>query len=505
MPLGYETYKEAAKSFDWGERWQLFEGDRESFNIATECLARHNDDAMAARLAFDDGSTASHTVGEIDRSASRFANFLADRGVDEGDRVAVMLDPSRPFYVSLFGTLRRGAVAVPMTTLFGPDSIAYRLSDSDAKLLVTHPEKDGDIPGTSQVETIFVSDALYPHVEDYSASFEPSTAAADTSVLQYTSGTTGKAKGTEMTHKSLTYTAVNLLFARGLRPEDEYFCPSKPSWAQGLWLGILGPLALGNTAGNYAGKFDPDTLLAALEAFEITNMSIAPTILRTIRSEGIAADYDLSLERITSSGERLDEQTQRYFIENLGISVGNTYGVSEFGAVTMDFQGFADWEIRPGSIGKPLPGLEVAIIDEEGDQLPPGETGEIAILRDGEWFGTGDSGMVDGDGYFWHKGRKDDVIITAGYRVDPHEVENTILGLDEVQEVAVIGRDDEERTNLVTAIVRVDADDEERMREDIKEHVKADLGKHKYPRVVEFVDDFPRTESGKKIRYADLE
>jgi acetyl-CoA synthetase len=504
VPLGYSTYEAAAASFEWDDRWQLFDGSRDSFNIAHECLERHDNDATAVRIAFDDGSTATHTVGEIDRLSSQFANFLADRGVEKGDRVAIMLDPRLDFYATLFGTLKCGAVCVPMTILFGPDSIEYRLTDSESKMLVTLSEKADELPTDAYVDVVVVEDDLRSRLESYPETYEWETTAADHSVLQYTSGTTGKAKGTQMTHKSLTYTAVNLLFSRGIRPEDKYFCPSKPSWAQGIWLGVLGPLAVGNAAGNSSGRFDPEILLAGLEAFEITNMSAAPTVLRKIKTSGKAPEYDLRLERMTSSGERLDIDTQEYFLEELGIPVGNTYGVSEFGAVTMDFLGFDDWEIKPGSIGKPLPGLEVAVIDDDGEVLQAGETGEIAIFRDGDWFRTGDSGKVDQDGYFWHRGRKDDVIITAGYRVDPYEVDNAINKHSDVQEVAVVGSENEERTNVVKAFVKTSASDTDALAEEIKEMVKAELGKHKYPREIEFVDEFPRTKSGDKIRRKDL-
>lgn len=505
MALGYETYEQAAAQFSWEERWELFDGDRDSFNIAHECIDRHDDEMTAARVKFDDGRTETYDIGTIRRQSGQFANALKARGIQKGDHVAVMLDPGLELYTSLFGNLKRGAIHVQMSPLFGSDSIAYRIEDSDADLLVTMADKVEDIPETVDIDTLVVEDDLDGFLSGHPVEFDWETSADDISVLQYTSGTTGRPSGTPMRHKTVTFVAVRMQFAYGLRPTDRFFCTSSPSWAHGLWMGTLGPLALGNTVGAYAGAFDVKTVLEALEEFEITNFTAAATALRQFINHPTLDTYDLSaLERVATGGEKVDDWTQRELIERLDVSVSDVYGISEFGGIIMNYNGFDDWEVKLGSIGKPFPGFEVAVIDDDGETLPPGETGEIAVKRDGEWFRAGDLASMDADGYYWFKGRKDDVIISSGYRIDPVEIEKSLLNHDNVLETAVTGVPDDNRGKIVKAYIKSNQPDTAEFRTELQEVVKADLGKHEYPREIEFVDEFPRTPDGTKIKRSEL-
>lgn len=501
----YETYQEAAESFSWDDRWELFDGTRESFNITHECIDRRDDDATAVRLKFASGRTETYSVGEIRRGASQFANALDARGLEQGDRIAVMLDPRYELYVAMFGIWKFGGIYVQLSPMFGPDAVEYRLEDSDADVVITtRAAAEETVPADLGVEVVTVEDDFEDLLSGQSTAYEATTGAKDISAIQYTSGTSGRPSATEMRHDTITYVAVRSKFAYGIRAEDRFFCTSSPAWAHGLWIGTTAPLALDTAVGAYSGAFDPAAALDALDEFGITNLTAAATAFRKIKTSGLLEAYDLQVDRVATAGEAMDTETQAFFQEKLGVQVADVYGVSEFGGIIMNYNGFEDWESKLGSIGKPFPGLTVAVIDDEGERCPPGEVGEIAVERGGEWFRTGDAGMVDEDGYYWHKGRKDDVIISSGYRIDPHEVENSLLALSEVVKAAVIESPDEERGNIVKAFVKTDAEESDALRERLKTGVKEDLSRHEYPREVEFVDEFPRTEAGGKIQRTKL-
>jgi acetyl-CoA synthetase len=500
MELSYDTYEQAVSDFEWSDRWDVFDGDPDAFNLAHECLDRWDDDRTAARIQFDDERRETYDVGEIRRPAAQFAHALADNGIGAGDPVAVMLEPSLELYAAMFGIFKRGAVYVPMFNLFGPDAIEYRLADSGADLLVTTATKaDDDVPDTVGCEVIRAPDGFDTYVRGYPTTYAGETSADDVSVIQYTSGTTGTPKGYRMRHKTLTQSIVTFLFAYGVRETDVYCNPSPPAWAHGLWMGTLAPLSIGTAAGAYAGKFDPETLLAGLEAFQTTNLAAAATAFRQLANSGALADYDLTLERVSSTGEPMDTETYRTLRDTLEVSVADVYGISEFGPIVANYNGFEGWEPKVDSIGKPLPGLAVKILDEDGAEVPVGEVGEICVERGEEWIRSGDAGMRDEDGYFYHKGRVDDVIISAGWRIDPHEVEAAVLAHPAVAECAVVASPDDVRGHVVKAFVvtdeRTEATDD--LRESIQQTVKDDLSKHEYPREVEFVDELPYTESGK--------
>jgi acetyl-CoA synthetase len=503
MAFDFETYDQAVANFDWSEKWEVFDGSPDSFNIAHECLERHDDAATALRIIFDDGSTAIHAFGEVDRLSSQFANFLADRGVEKGDRVAVMLEPRLELYACMFGTMKRGAVYVPLYYLFGPDAIEYRMADSDASVLVTTADKDGESVPTLDAEVVHV-EGFELMVSEYPTTFESDTGVDDLAIVQYTSGTTGQPKGTEMPHKAATNLAPILKLGYGLQPEDRFMCVSPVAWAHGIWIGTIGPVTLGNAAGAYSGKFDPETVVSGLVDLEITNMTATATALRKLVRSGHMDDYDLSLERIATVGEKMDTDTYQRLQDITGARVADIYGVSEYGGVSMDYLGFEDWEVRLGSIGKPFPGMEVAVIDEEGEAVPTGEVGEIAVRRGDGWFRTGDAGMVDEDGYYWHKGRMDDVIISSGYRIGPHEVEDALMNHDDVDDVAVVASPDDERGNIVKAFVRTSLAETDDLKAELRAFVKSELSKHEYPREIEFVDEFPRTTTSNKIKRKEL-
>ena len=494
----YRTYEEAKEKFNFEQVWELFDGNVERFNIAHECIDRHVGTGMALRIKFDDGHIERYSFDEISKWSSHFANGLEKLNVDFGDRVAIMLDPSFEFYVSLFGTLKRGAVVVPCFPLFGPEALGYRLKDSEAKLLVTTEEKIKLVDRQSNIKIITVGSPFQKLLERQGNQYEVRTSAKDISVYQYTSGTTRKyPEAIKHYHRSIVNLMPAAIFGRGLRKGDRFFCPSSPAWGHGLWIGTFAPLVLGVAAGAYSGKFDVKRLLEALEEFEINNISAAPTVFRMIKNSGLLGNYHLRIKKIHYTGEPLDLETFNFLKETFGVSPISGYGSTEVGAIIYNYAGLDQYVVKPGSLGKPMPGLEVELIDEAGNEVPQGQIGEIAVKRRGEWFRVKDAAIVDEEGYFWHKGRVDDIIISAGWTISPNEVEDVLRTHPTVKEAAVVGIPDQERGQIVKAFIVTDLEPDSELKKELQDFVKNKLSKHEYPREIEFVKVFPKTEGGK--------
>jgi len=495
----YKSYEEARGKFTWDQVWELFDGGRDHFNLAHECIDRHVGKGTAIRLKFDDGHTEKYTFDEISRWSSQFANALKDLGIHQGDRVTIMLDPSKEFYISLFGAFKLGCHVVPCFTLFGPDSVEYRIKDSGSKVLVTTEEKAKEIDRHLLKEIITVGKGFEELMRDKPASFKVHpTEAKDIAVLQYTSGTTKKfPDAVNHFHKSVYTAMANGIFVIGLRPGDRYFCPSSPAWGYGMWYGTTVPLALGVAVGAYSGRFDEKRIMEALEEFEINNFSAAPTVYRRMKNSGLIDNYTFKINKMSYSGEPFDLDTFEFIKNKFGVSPCSFYGSTEVGVILSNFGGLEEWVVKPGSLGKPMMGLEVAIIDKEGNLLPQGTSGEIAVRRHKEWFYVKDIGTVDEDGYFWCKGRSDDVIISAGWTISSTEIESTLSLHPDVLEAAVIPVPDEDRGHVARAYVQTHREPSQDLIKELQEFVKERLGKFEYPRQVEFLDTIPKTVGGK--------
>lgn len=494
----YKTYEEAKENFQWSQAWELFDGNDKNFNITHECIDRHPAEETAVRIKFEDGHAETYSFGIISRLSSRFANALEAQGINFGDRVTIMLDPSLEFYVTLFGTLKRGAIVVPCFPLFGPDALKQRLEDSGSKLLVTTKEKKDLVDKDSKVEIITVGSQLNQFLEKEPETYESKTAPSDLSVYQYTSGTTRKyAEAVKHYHRSIVNLMPAAIFGRGVKRGDRFFCPSSPAWGHGLWIGTFAPLALGVTIHSYSGKFNVETILQAMEEFEISHISAAATVYRMIKNSGLVNRYKLSLKKINYGGEPIDPDTFKFLEETSGVSPISGYGSTEVGPIIYNYAGFENYTVKPGSLGKPMPGIEVKLLDEAGNDTPQGQTGEIAIKRRGQWFRAKDAAVVDEDGYFWHKGRVDDIIISAGWTISPGEVEDVLLGHPAVKEVAVIGVPDKERGQIVKAVIVPKCKPSEELKKELQDVVRDRLSKHEYPRAIEFMEALPKTEGGK--------
>ncbi len=495
MKLQYRTYEEAERNFTWNERWEVFDKPPENLNIAYECVDRHPKEKTAIRLVFDSGKRETYTFEELSRLTSQFANMLKRQGINTGDRVAIILNPSLEYYVSFFGSLKRGAVAVPCYTLLGPEGLEYRLHESNAKMAIIDRAK-ADLVNPGLVSHLIAADDLRGLLQKEDEHYISNTSADTLAVVQFSSGTTGLPKQVLYNHGAVSVTAVYARFWIGLRDGDKYMCTSSPAWGHGIWYGNVGPMIFGNGIGAYSGRFIPEVFLDGLERFEITNVSAIPRVYRMIMDCGKLDNYHLRLKQASYTGSSMDKEVTQYFLDKLGIYIRSTYGNTEAGPIVIDYA-FDDYKPRIGSAGRPMLGTRLVALDDNGKELPSGEVGEIAVWRKGKWNPIGDFGSFDEAGYLWPKGRSDDVIKSSGFRIGPFEIESVLEKHPAVQKAAVVGSPDKERGEIVKAFIVTDRQPSEQLKLEIQEFVKSRLSMHEYPKEIEFIDTIPETPDGK--------
>jgi acetyl-CoA synthetase len=500
----YRSFADAQAQCSSQRLWELFDGDRAAFNIAHECVDRHaasDPERPAIIIAHANGGEEQLTFGRLSTLSSRFANLLIAKGIRPGDRVAVMLEPSTAFYVAIFGAIKAGAIAVPLFTLFGPDGVRLRVEDCKPRLLVIDAEKAAIAEGLEGVELLVADHEFEALLRDFPERFAIATRADDEAIYQYTSGTTRELPAA-VKHKQRALVTLMLaaLYGTGIRPGDKFFCPSSPAWGHGLWHGTLAPLALGVTIGAFCGKFDADRLLRALQQGRFNNISAAATHFRMMRTCGAAGNYTYALEKVSFTGEPMDGETEDFVRATFGRPVCSMYGTTEIGVILVNYPGAADFEVRRGSLGKPVPGVVVDVQDKSGARCPPGVVGELKVWRNGEWLPTKDLARMDEDGYFFHAGRADDVIISAGWTMSAVEIEDAILKHPDVLEAAAIGVPDRLRGQVVKAFVVARRVGDEPFIREIQELVRTRLSQHEYPRQVAFVPELPKTPAGKVHR-----
>lgn len=499
----YSGYGEAQAHFSRERLWTLFDGTEAALNIAHECIDRHAGSGLTITVVSRSEPDVVLTAAEVALWSSSFANFLRSRGVAAGDRVGIMLDPSLAFYSCLFGAMKSGAVAVPLYTLFGRDGLARRVGDCEPKLLVVAPEKAAIAAGLDGTEVVVADEAFMAALAAAGDRFTPRTKASDMAMYQYTSGTTRELPdAVKHRHRAVVTVMIAALYGTGIRPGDRYCCPSSPAWGHGLWHGTIAPLALGVSIWAWAGQFDAARLLAAMEQHRITNLSAATTHYRLMKNSGAATSHHYAIEKLTYTGEPTDTATEGFIVETFGHRACSMYGTTEVGVLLVNYPGANDIEVRPRSLGKPVPGLKVAVHDSEGRDALPNVVGEIVVQRGGEWVRTKDLGWTDEEGYFYHGGRADDVIISAGWTMSAKEIEDTLLKHPAVAETAVIGVPDVLRGQVVKAYVVLRGPASEALVEELQTFTRIRLAQHEYPRVIEFVSDLPKTPSGKVNRQA---
>ncbi|WP_439133547.1 acyl-CoA synthetase [Pseudomaricurvus sp.] len=499
----YTSYADAQAHANSTALWELFDGDKEYLNIANECMTRHADGSgrTAVRIAHDNGADEILSFDEIATRSAQFAHWLVEKGIKPGDRIAFMLEPSLPFYTSLFGAMMMGAISVPLFTLFGLDGLRLRVDDCKPSLLVTNEEKLGIAEQVEGLNVVVANDSLLEEIGHYPTSFEAQSKASDLAVFQYTSGTTRELPAAvKHTHKSLVTLMFAALYGTGIRPGDEYFCPSSPAWGHGLWHGTLAPLAMGVTTGTFAGRFDAERLMKAMQDYKITNMSAAATHYRMMRNSGTANKFTFAIKKLSFTGEPCDSATLDFIEDTFHVPACSMYGTTEIGVVLVNFPGAEDYEVRPGSLGKPIPGLKLEVQRADGTPTSPDEVGELMLWKRDHWETTKDLARVDADGYLYHCGRADDVIISAGWTMSAVEIENTMLKHENVQEVAIIGVPDEARGQVVKGFVVSDRSESDEFVKELQNFTRERLAQHEFPRVIEFVNELPKTPAGKVHR-----
>jgi len=498
-------YEDAQQRATSAALWDLFDGDREHLNIAHECIDRHADGSgrIAIRIAHASGADEALTFDEISAGSSRFAHWLEENGIEPGDRVAFMLEPSLPFYVSLFGAMKRGAISVPLFTLFGFDGLRLRVDDCKPKLLITNDEKVEIASKIDGVRVVVADDALMADLARFPARYDVAGAAGDLAVFQYTSGTTRELPAAvKHTHRSIVTLMFAALYGTGIRPGDQFFCPSSPAWGHGLWHGTLAPLALGVMTGTIAGRFGPVRLMRALQDYRVTNISAASTHYRMMKNSGAAGGFRFAVQKLSYTGEPIDPATLDFIDATFHVAACGMYGTTEIGVVLVNYPGADDFPVKPGALGKPIPGLKLQVQTPDGTPCEPGKVGELMLWRRGGWETTKDLAKIDGEGYFYHAGRADDVIISAGWTMGAVEIENTLLKHPDVQEAAVIGVPDPVRGQVVKAFVVSGRSADDAFVKELQDFTRERLSQHEFPRHIEFVDALPKTPAGKVNRKA---
>ena len=501
----FTRYADAQREFTPQRLWELFDGDRTRLNITHECIDRWAAGAErpAIRIAYADGHDETLSFHALAAWSARFAHWLEAQGVVSGDRIAIMLEPSLPFYAALFGTMRAGAVAVPLFTLFGPDGVRLRVDDCTPRLLLTDAVKTAELGTLPDTRIVVADDAFMATLAAQPDRFAAATRADDMALFQYTSGTTRELPAAiRHTHRAIVVVSVAALYGTGVRPGDRFFCPSSPAWGHGLWHGTLAPLALGVETGTFSGRFDPAVLLAALSRFGITNLSAAATHYRMMKNSGAASQHRYAIRKQSFTGEPIDGDSLAFAEATFGAPLCSMYGTTEVGVILANYPGADDFMVKPGSLGKPVPGVRVAVLRPDGTECAPDEIGEIKVWRHRAWFPTKDLGRMDTDGCFWHAGRADDVIISAGWTIGAVEVEDALLRHPAVREAAVIGVPDELRGQVVKACIVTDRAGDDALVRELQDFVRVRLSAHEYPRIIEFVAALPKTPAGKVNRKA---
>jgi acetyl-CoA synthetase len=438
---------------------------------------------------------------ELAAGSARVAHWLVNEGVRPGDRIAFLLEPSLPFYLSLFGAMLMGAISVPLFTLFGLDGLRLRTDDCTPRLLITNAEKAAIANQLEGVRVVVAEAALLDSMKRFPPRFETRTRAGDMAVFQYTSGTTRELPAAvRHSHRTLVTLMFAALYGTGIRPGDAFFCPSSPAWGHGLWHGTLAPLALGVTTGTFAGRFDAVRLTKALQDYNITNLTAAATHYRMMKNSGQADAFTYSIKKLSYTGEPIDPTTLAFIDHTFRVPACSMYGTTEIGVVLVNYPGAIDFVVKPGALGKPVPGLKLQVQKPDGSPAEPGVAGELMLWRRGKWETTKDHAKIDEDGYFYHAGRADDAIISAGWTMSAIEIESTLLKHPDVQEAAVIGVPDPIRGQVAKAFIVTTRPGTDEYADELKKFTRERLSQHEFHRHFSFVSDLPKTAAGKVHR-----
>ncbi len=539
-----------------GFRWHV----PERFNIAEVCCARWARDtpqAVAIRCEHEDGRTATHTYAELHRAANQLAHALTRLGVARGDRVAIVMPQRFETAVAHIALYRLGAVGMPLSMLFGPEALEYRLNDSETRLAIVDESGIDNLlaarPLCVGLKTIVAVGGAQGQgdvdwraaLEGEAGSFTPvDTRADDAAVLIYTSGTTGPPKGALIPHRALIGNLSGFVASQNWFPHVEmqgphcgddapvFWSPADWAWTGGLMDALLPTLYFGCEIVAYQGRFFAESAFELMQRYRVTHTFLFPTALKAMMKTVPLprTRYDLRLRAIMSAGEAVGDAVFAYCRDKLGVVVNEMFGQTEVNYIVGNSA--QRWPARPGSMGRPYPGHRVAVIDDEGRECARGTPGDVALHRldvhghpdpvfflgywkndaatvgkfTGDplssWCRTGDMAVMDADGYLWYHGRSDDVFKAAGYRIGPSEIENCLVKHPAVANAAVVPKPDAERGAVVKAFVVLAAGftGDAALVASLQAHVRGKLAPYEYPKDIEFIDALPMTTTGKVQR-----
>lgn len=516
-------------------------------NIAYEAVDRHVEgplrNAVALRWLGSDGTVKDHSYTELRDRSNKFANVLSLFGVKKGERVFCLTGRIPELYIAAMGTLKMGAVFCPLFAVFGPEPVFQRLSRGDARVLITtfdqyRKKLDALMGRLPELQHVLLTDvkedinervrSLHRLMKAASKSFTiPPTSPDDPALLHFTSGTTGMPKGALHVHHAVEMHAYTGRVVLDLHPGDIYWCTADPGWVTGTSYGIIAPLVNGATTIVDEEEFDAVRWYTILQDQQVNVWYTAPTAIRRLMRLDIkpGKQYDLShLRLVLSVGEPLHADAVRWMQDTFKVPILDNWWQTETGGIMITNR--KDMPVRPGSMGKPIDGLEAAIAEIDGDAIKiitePGKAGHLVLKKGwpsmfrgylhekeryrkcfrGDWYVTGDMAHIDTDGYYWFEGRADDIIKTSGHMVGPFEVESKLMEHPAVMEAAVIGKPDPMIGELVKAFVVLKPDGEptEKQRVELIAFARKQLGSAVAPKEIEFVSDLPKTRSGKVLR-----
>ncbi len=515
-------------------RWET----PDPFNFGTDVVDPFAREPGRPALLWRGADGAERRLGYADvaRAANRFAHLLRSVGVRPGDPVVVMLPKIPEWQIAVIGGLEAGCLVIPSSTSLRPKDIEYRVNHSGSVALVTTTEQAAAVDEVRSKTPTLKHRLLLGGARDGWLALEPAlaavsddagarhaTRASDPALVYYTSGTTGPPKAVLHTHAYTWAQRYTAEFWLGLRGDDRLWTTSDTGWAKAAYSVLFGPWSVGAEVFMYGGRFEPRRELELLEEAAPQVFCAPPTEYRLlVKEDKLASLRAPQLRECVSAGEPLNPEVIRAWQEKTGLTIRDGFGQTESILLIGNFPGNP---VRPGSMGLPMPGHELAVIGDDGRALPPGEVGDVALhgappslfreywkdpgatarTRRGEWYVTGDRGFVDADGYFWFVGRADDVIISAGYRIGPFEVESALIEHPDVMEAAAVAAPDADRGAVVKAyvVLRPGVVGDDTLVRRLQDHVKTVTAPYKYPRQIEFVTELPKTVSG-KIRRVEL-
>ncbi|MEC0371855.1 acetate--CoA ligase [Paenibacillus chibensis] len=534
-------YEQARSQFQWEEVEKHFSWyTTGKVNMAYEAIDRHVEEGRGhknALLYSDANRDESYTFADLKEQSDKFGNVLRELGVGKGDRVFVFMPRSPELYFSLMGILKVGAVVGPLFEAFMETAVKDRLEDSGAVALVTTSQllgrvKRDELPDLKHI--IVVGDGVEEDdkVVDYAKAMQGASSDLqmewldrnDGLIIHYTSGSTGKPKGVFHVQNAMIQHYYTGKMVLDLQEDDIYWCTADPGWVTGTSYGIFAPWLNGVTNVIRGGRFSPQDWYGTIDKYKVTVWYSAPTAFRMLMGAGsdVISQFSLnSLRHVLSVGEPLNPEVVRWGQKVYGQRIHDTWWMTETGGHLIC--NYPSMDIKPGSMGRPIPGVQAAILDDNGNEVPPYTMGNLAIktpwpsmmnqiwknpakyqeyFRIPGWYVSGDSAYMDEEGYFWFQGRVDDVINSSGERIGPFEVESKLVEHPAVAEAGVIGKPDATRGEIIKAFIalREGYEESEELKNEIYKFVKEGLSAHAAPREIEFRDKLPKTRSGKIMR-----